>query len=365
MKTLFIISGGIEAIPGIRRAKEMGLHVVVSDQNPQAPGLSLADDIILASTYDVEATVNSARQYHNSVRPIDGVMCIASDVPLTVASIAADLGLTGIPLESARLAVDKLAMKQRFAAAGIPIPWFSPVESVSHLRELVKKHGYPLVLKPVDSCGARGVLRITPGIDLAWSYQYSRQFSPSSRVMLEEFLFGQQVSTESILVNGCGVTPGLTDRNYEYIDRFAPYIIENGGQQPSVLTQEDQQMLAQNAEHAGLALGITTGVVKGDLVLTSEGPKIIEIAARPSGGWFCTDQIPLGTGVDLVGAAIRLALGEKVAAGRPGAQIPPGGSHSVLLSKARSHNGYKACGPVCEDSLDSSTEFLYWIRRCS
>lgn len=65
---------------------------------------------------------------------------------------------------------------------------------------------------------------------------------------------------------------------------------------------------------AGRALGIVTGSVKGDMAWTARGPCVIEIAARLSGGWMSTDQVPLGTGVDLIGCAIRTALGERVAA---------------------------------------------------
>ncbi len=133
--TLLIVSGGIEAVPGIRVAKEMGLHVVVSDMNPTAPGFTEADDGILASTHDVEATVAAAQRYYRTVRPIDGVMCIASDVPVTVASVAAALDLPGIPLEAARLSTDKLAMKLKFAADGMPVPWFSPVQSLDQITE--------------------------------------------------------------------------------------------------------------------------------------------------------------------------------------------------------------------------------------
>jgi len=314
MKTLWIVSGGAEAVPGIQVAKEMGLHVVVSDMNPAAAGFALADDKIIASTYDIAATVAAAEKYHRSVRPIDGVICIAADVPLTVASVAAALGLPGILVETARLAADKLAMKQCFVKSGIPIPWFSPVDSEAHLRDIIAERGFPIVIKPVDNRGARGVLRLTPDVDLDWAFSHAKQFSPTSRVMVEEYLAGPQVSTESVLLDGVGFTPGFSDRNYEYLDRFAPYIIENGGHQPSTLSPEDKKSIARLAEQAGLAMGITTGVAKGDMVMTSEGPKVIEIAARLSGGWFCTDQIPLGTGVDLVGVAIRLALGEKVAA---------------------------------------------------
>lgn len=310
-RTLLIVSGGIEAVPGIRLAKEMGLHVVVSDVNPNAPGFAVADDHIIASTYDVEATVAAAQEYHRTVRPIDGVMCIASDVPLTVASVALALGLPGIPLESARLAMDKLAMKRKFSLDGVPVPWFSPIESIEHLRQIVVQYGYALVLKPVDSRGARGVLRLTPDVDLEWAYRLSHDYSPTGRVMVERFVPGPQVSTESIVVDGLAYTPGFSDRNYEYLERYAPYIIENGGELPSHLSPETQQDVRDLVQRAALSMGITNGVVKGDIVVHDGKPYVIELAARLSGGYFCTHEVPLNTGVDFVRHAIRLALGEK------------------------------------------------------
>lgn len=313
MKTLWIVSGGLEAVPGIMRAKAMGLHVVVSDGNSRAPGAAIADDFVLASTYNISATVSAAADYQRTVRPLDGVICMAADVPITVASVAAELGLPGIPVEAARLSSDKLAMKQRFAAAGIPIPWFCRIESGDHLLKMSRERGFPLVIKPVDSRGARGVLKLNPEIDLNWSYRHAREHSPSGKVILEEYLDGPQISTESVLIEGRGFTPGFTDRNYEYLDHFAPNLIENGGQQPSSLSDEEQRDVKRYAENAGVAMGIQTGIAKGDMVLTKEGPKVIEIAARLSGGWFSSDQIPLATGVDLIGAAIKLALGENVA----------------------------------------------------
>jgi biotin carboxylase len=311
-RTLLVVSGGVEALPGIEIAKSMGLHVAVSDMNPDAPGFALADDHLIASTYDVEATVTAARTYHEQVRPLDGVICIASDVPLTVASVAAALELPGIPMESARLATDKLAMKERFAADGVSIPWFSPVSSAAHLRELVAVQGQPLVIKPVDSRGSRGVLRLLPDTDLNWAYATARDHSPTGRVMLERFLPGPQVSTESLMIEGVAYTPGFSDRNYEHLERYAPHIIENGGQLPSHLDNATQQAVRDLVQQAALSMGIRNGVVKGDIVVTDGKPHVIELAARLSGGYFCTHEIPLNTGVDLVGAAIRQALGEPV-----------------------------------------------------
>jgi biotin carboxylase len=309
MKTLLMVNGGLEAVPGIRLAREMGLHVVVSDQNPQAPGFAWAHDRLLASTYDVEATVAAARRYHRQVRHLDGVMCLAADVPLTVARVAADLGLPGISLESAFLASDKLAMKRKFAADGVPVPWFSEVASLTHLRDLISEQGFPLVLKPVDSRGARGVLRLLPEVDLPWAYQESLRYSPTGRVMVERFLPGPQVSTESIMIAGVAYTPGFSDRNYEYLERFAPYFIENGGQLPSFLPANIQAEVREVVAKAALSLGITDGVVKGDLVVSRDRAFVIEVAARLSGGYFCTHEIPWSTGVSTIKAVILQALG--------------------------------------------------------
>lgn len=313
MKTLWIVSGGMEAVPGIQRAKAMGLHVVVSDFNPDAPGFAFADERIIASTYDVDACVQAAQDYRARGGCIDGVISIAADVPLTVASMAAALQLPGIPVETAQLAMDKLAMKQRFVERGVPVPWFSAVRDAQHLRRLLAEQQRTLVIKPVDSRGARGVLRLTPEVDLDWAFAHAQSQSPTQRVMVEEYLAGPQISTESILLADGAATPGFVDRNYELLESYAPHMIENGGQQPSILDEAARRAVADCAVAAGRALGVEFGVVKGDMVWTEQGPKVIEIATRLSGGWLATDQIPLGTGVDFVGMAIRLALAERVA----------------------------------------------------
>jgi biotin carboxylase len=311
-KTLLFIGGGMEALPGIEKARDLGLHVVVSDMNPQAPGMLASHGQLLASTYDVAATLRAAIRYHREVRPIDGVMCLATDVPLTVASVAADLGLPGIPVEVAARAMDKLAMKEKFAADGVAIPWFSAVESAEHLQTLVKERGLPLVLKPVDSRGGRGVQRLTPEVDLAAAYERALVQSPGGRVMVEQYLPGPQISTESIVLDGICHTPGFADRNYEFIDRYAPHFIENGGTMPSFLPIDVREAVRALVQKAAASLGVTRGVVKGDIVVSDGKPYVIELAARLSGGWFCTHEIPLNVGVDLVLAMIRLSLGLSV-----------------------------------------------------
>ena len=311
-KTILIISGGAEAVPGIQLAKKLGLKVVVSDANPNAPGFEFADHKLIVSTFDVDATVMAATKFHNNVSPIDGVICIASDVPLTVAKVADELKLPGISIASATLATDKLAMKNRFLKDKIPVPWFTSIESANDLKDKVKNKDFPLVVKPVDSRGSRGVLRLLEETDLEWAYNVAKEYSPTGRVMLEKFMTGPQVSTESIIVDGSAYTIGFSDRNYEFLDKYAPHIIENGGQLPSHLNFKTKKAVESLIQISAKSMGIKNGIVKGDIVITNGESYVIELAARLSGGYFCTHEIPLNTGVDLVGIAIQQALGEEI-----------------------------------------------------
>ncbi|MBI4949512.1 MAG: ATP-grasp domain-containing protein [Deltaproteobacteria bacterium] len=309
-KTILIISGGVEAVPIIERAKALGLKVAVSDGNPDAPGFRLADFKIIASTYDEKKTAELAFELNEAER-IDGVMAAAADVPLTVAAVAERLKLPGISVNSARIVADKLLMKETFSASGVPVPWFSQVRSAVHLEKLLWEKK-TLVIKPVDSRGARGVVRLVEGVDIAWAFDEAMKNSPSCRVMAEEWVNGRQISTESIITPDGVITPGLSDRNYEQLERFAPFVIEDGGDLPAILTVDERAGIDRIIGKVARAIGMKSGTIKGDIVIGESGPVVIEVAARLSGGYFCSHTIPLSTGTDFVGAAILLALGEEI-----------------------------------------------------
>jgi len=313
-KTLLIVSGGIEAADAARRAKELGHYVVVSDRDPQAPGFAFADSCLIADVYGASETAAAAERFSRKIRKIDGVICVAADAPITTATVAQRLGLPGISVASAELACDKLAMKRRFAECGVPVPWFDEIATPQALQRVAIERGRDLVIKPVDSRGSRGVQRVAQVADLQSAYMLARSHSPSERVLVEQYLEGPQVSTESVVVDGRCFTPGFSDRNYEYLERYAPFFIENGGDLPSRLSPEIQQKVKDVVARAAAALGIINGTVKGDIVVHNGEPYVIELAARLSGGFFCTREIPLNTGVDFIGAAIKLALGETVTA---------------------------------------------------
>jgi biotin carboxylase len=318
-KTLLIVSGGIEAADAAKRAREMGLHVVVSDIDPSAPGFVYAHDHLIADVYGPEETAAAAERYHRDQRPISGVICVAADAPVTAALVAERLKLPGITVETAKIACDKLAMKLRFKNSGVPVPWFAAVSSVAELRSVIAERGAELVIKPVDSRGSRGVQRLARVKDLNGAFELARKHSPTQRVMVEAYLEGPQVSTESIITGGRCYTPGFSDRNYELLELHAPFFIENGGDLPSRLPRDTQAKVKDVVARAAASLGVREGTVKGDIVVHDGEAYVIELAARLSGGFFCTREIPLNTGVDFIGCAIRVALGERV----PPAELEP------------------------------------------
>ena len=355
MMCLWIIGGGVEAVPTVRRAKEMGLWVVVADGNPEAPAFELADAPMVVSTYDEESMVERAVTFSSGKRRVDGVLSASADVPRTVARVAEALKLPGISRATARLAADKLAMKQHLRAAGISVPNFWPIDNVDELRSCFGPGGGRLVIKPVDNRGARGVLQLWPESDLSWAFNHARAQSSTGRVMAEAFVPGPQFSTESVLIAGEGRTPAVIDRNYARLEQFAPFMIEDGGSQPSVLPAADTLSVKRLSEAAGRALGVETGTVKGDLVLGPDGPVVIEMAVRISGGWMATDQIPLHSGVDLIGIAIRLALGETVDI----AEAEPRGVGPATAIRYF----FPPPGLVRTIELDNSLTVQPWIRR--
>ena len=118
-KTLLIIGAGREQIPAYQIAKKMGLTVIGTDRNPNAPAFDFADQKLICSTRDANHTLETVLEFSKK-KSINGVMTIANDVPFTVALVANTLSLPGISLQSARYASNKILMKNQFVKHGGP-----------------------------------------------------------------------------------------------------------------------------------------------------------------------------------------------------------------------------------------------------
>jgi len=310
MKTLLILGAGKEQVAAIAAAKAKGIRTVALDFNPKADGRTMADEFHLVSTRDRDAILNFLAGYKSR---IDGVMTIASDIPHMVSTAAERLGVRHIPLLVAELCVHKLHMKEKLREAGVNIPQFARISTLDDLEAFTAKAGFPIVIKPVDNSGARGVQRLTEGMDIAQAFDYSRGFAYSGEVIAEKFVTGLQISTEGLIHDEVFHCTGFADRNYARLDDAVPFMVEDGGDIPTVLNPAQKKLVEAEFEKAARALGIDWGPAKGDMIFGDDGkPYVIEIAARLSGGNFCYDKVPWSTGVDIVDILVDMAVGNDV-----------------------------------------------------
>jgi len=307
-KTLLIIGAGREQISTYKQAKKMGFYIVGTDRNPKAPAFEFADEKLLCSTRDANHTLEVVIEYSKE-RKIDGVMTIANDVPFTVALVADSLNLPGISLQSARYASNKILMKEQFLKNNISTPKSYVVANKEDFLKLVSKKSFPLILKPSDGRGSRGVIYLDESVDLEWAWNYVFDISSNKELMLEEYIIGDQLSVEGLFINNKFHSIAFADRNYDTLSLTKPHIVENGGVIPSKYDDDTLEQISSLIENASKSLGITFGSIKADIVQSNNGPMIIELAARLSGNYLASHHIPIAYGIDIVSAVIKLSLG--------------------------------------------------------
>ncbi|MDR2741485.1 MAG: ATP-grasp domain-containing protein [Treponema sp.] len=304
---LIILGAGVMQGPAITLAGEMGLETVVVDGDPQAPWASGADRFEHIDLKDKEGIEELARSLQKGGR-LGGVMTAGTDFSATVAWVAERLGLPGIPYEAALNASDKERMRLCFHAGGIPAPRFVILRNPPG-RDFSLPFSYPAVVKPVDNMGGRGCRRIDSPADLEAAVPGALRFSRSGRVIVEEYLDGPEFSVDALVFRGEIVICGLADRHIF----FPPYFIEMGHTMPAALDAGSAEDLLEAFKAGVRSLGLagkdSFGAAKGDLKLTSRGPRIGEIAARLSGGYMSGWTYPYASGVEVTRGAILAALG--------------------------------------------------------
>jgi len=301
-----VIGGGLLQMPVILTAKKMGHEVIVTDYNPNAQGMKEADISIVMSTRDIEGSVRVAKA-QNEITPIHAVITAGTDASMAVAAVANALNLPGIKFDDAEAATNKIKMRMRFKEHGVPSPNFLPVWSLSDAKKAGKILTFPVVIKPSDNMGARGVMRLDNLNQVADGFKFAKNASPSGELIMEEFMDGPELSIDAIVYNNEITFTGIADRIIEY----PPYFIETGHNMPSALPANILDAACEIMTMGIHALGIDIGAAKGDIKITKEGPMIGELAARLSGGFMSAYTYPLSSGVDLIKAAIEVALGQE------------------------------------------------------
>ena len=183
-KTLMIIGAGVMQEPAIKIAQEMGLRTIVTDFNPNAIGLQIADIPIVMSTKDIEGTVRVAKSYSEYFK-IDGVITVGTDASMTVAAVANALGLPGLKFEVAERATNKVKMRATFKKHKVPSPDFQSIWTIEKAIRKTRRIDYPLIIKPSNNMDARDIKKINNENELFTAFSEAKSASPSGELIIE------------------------------------------------------------------------------------------------------------------------------------------------------------------------------------
>lgn len=310
---------GIETI---RLAKEEGYYVTFASfdyqyflqlgEKLEDSVLGKVDEIITIDTHgDILNLVNEIKKLDKR-RKIDGVVAMGDLEVYQAAKVAEELKLPCSSSESVMNARNKFFMREKLHNKGIPQPKFGVVSNADEARELVVRSGigYPCILKPVDSSSSSGVVLIKNSEEFDEPIskhfeqeKYSRGTVKYPKMLIEEYIEGQLFSVETVGTNQGTIVLGITDRTLSK----PPYFVELMAGYPSF--PEEKDYIIDIALKSLEAIALEFGPAHIEMVLTKDGPKIIEINPRLIGGMMST-VISKSRNINILLEIIKMYVGD-------------------------------------------------------
>lgn len=305
-KRILLLGGSHFQIPSVKTAKRMGYHVITCDYLPDNPGHQFADEYHNVSTTDKEAVLKLARDLK-----IDGIVCYASDPAApTCAYVAEKLGLPGQPYKSVEILANKDLFRKFLTEHGFRVPraagFTTPEDAAKEWNNFRK----PIMVKPVDSSGSKGVSKIEDIAELEKAVHYALSFSRSKRFIIEEYIekYGYQIAGDGFSVNGELVFRCFANEHFNlaYGNPFVPI----GESWPYNMPERVHGKLHAELQRALSLLGMKTGAYNFDARIDEdENVYLMEIGPR-NGGNLIAQVTQYATGVDMVEYTIKAAMGE-------------------------------------------------------
>ena len=305
MKKIMVLAAGLLQIDVIEKAKCMGYYVLAVDGNPKAPGFNVADKAICADIVNEETMLKIARDEH-----VDGVIHPCSEVSMAVMGRINDkLGLSGISREQAICATNKHLMRKAFEKGNAPSPKSILAQDAEDAwSRLQNEFDTDAILKPSRNSGSRGIAKVSRNMDkgdFIRAYDEALSESRDHSVLIEQFIEGPEFSIEMIVWRGDIHVLTVTDKK----TTGAPHFVELGHNQPSCFSATDVETLKAAAVAGVRALGVNNCACHAEAKLMNGKAYLMEVGARLGGDFISTELTHLSTGVDMVAAAIDVALG--------------------------------------------------------
>jgi biotin carboxylase len=298
MKKLAIIGASYLQIPLVVKAKELGIETHCFAWEDGAVCKEIADFFYPLSILEKEQILEICQNVC-----IDGITTIASDAAVpTVCFIAGKMGLIGNTFEDALVSTDKYLMRQRFAKFSVSSPRFVIADN----DYSVENFKFPVIVKPTDRSGSRGVKRVEDPADLQEAVKRAQNESFTQQAIVEEYISGSEVSVESITWKGKHFILAITDK----VTTEEPYFVELEHHQPSQLPDTIQRKIKSETLKALTALNIQYGASHSEFKITAKGEVFaIEVGARMGGDFIGSHLVKLSTGYDFVKGVVDISLG--------------------------------------------------------
>ena len=284
----------------INRAKRMGLFTVGIDPAEDAVGKDDVDAFEVVGGQDFSGTCAVVDKYG-----IDAIVTAATDKPLVMmARVAEKYGFPFYSVDTAQWSTDKFLMKQRFMEGRIPCAKGRLVKSVREVEDFE----YPVIVKPRDNSGSRGVKLCHCKEELDASMREAFEVSKLDTVLVEEFIDGPEYSIEGLHYGGESVVIQFTEKKTTEF----PYNVELGHKQPARLTNEQKEAIHAILVKIGEALKFENCPSHTELKITDKGIVVIETSPRLGGDYITSTLVPLSSGINMEDQLLRISLGEMV-----------------------------------------------------
>lgn len=307
VRHLLIVGNGADApirahriVPGLRTTMLVRLDVLHAVREP-----SVHQRIIALRHDEGTAEWIAAAQAVHARDPFDRVASYAEKDQDKAAAVSEALSLPGHRPETVELAHDKVAMRERLARAGVDPTPSARVSDAGDVRSFGATHGYPVVLKPVAGAGSSGVsvIRSSDDIDEAWAWSSAGAVPEAGGLVVEAYLEGIEVSVEGFSEAGRYQMVCVTGKAKDPV-----HCVELGHTVPGDFDPHLRSQLAEFVAQVLDALGIRDGVTHTEVVLTANGPRLVETHLRP-GGDEITTMVTDVFGVDLMDLMVEGSLG--------------------------------------------------------
>jgi len=290
-RAVLCIGGSELQLPALNWAKQAGLKVLLSDSNPNPPGRVLADAFAQISGDDYESLKDFVKASSKSMQIISAY-CSSDFGLLSACRINQSLGQSGLDPLAVETSLNKAKATRVLRDAGLPVP----VGFVKSPEQIINPStlSYPVIVKPVDGSGSRGVSWVDCAEILDSALVEARTFSPE--VIIEQVVEGAHLDVSGFFINKCFYPGGQLERFFSPLPHRYPI----WGCQPPGIDLEVERQVYELLERAARALQLDWGPVKADVILGKGGPVLIEITPRFHGDVSTSFCCPIAHGVSPV-----------------------------------------------------------------